>query len=88
MRTRKKYYPQTQKKNNVYMVNTFDDLLLGKIYNIYGEKVEPYKGMWVVVKFDKFEIYLLTENEISKSQNWMLIGKCTEYNSFKKIINI
>lgn len=79
MRTRKKYYPQPQKKNNVYMANTFDDLLLGKIHNIYGEKVEPYKGMWVVVKF-KFEIYLLTETDISKSQNWMLIGKCIEKN--------
>lgn len=78
MRTRK-YYPQPQKKNNVYMANTFNDLLLGKIHNIYGGNVEPYKGMWVVVKF-KFEIYLLTEDDISKSQNWMLIGKCIEKN--------
>ena len=78
MRTRK-YYPQPPKKNNVYSANTFDDLLLGKIHNIYGEKVEPFKGMWVVVKF-KFEIYLLTEKDISKSQNWMLIGKCIEKN--------
>ena len=64
MRTRKKYYPQTQKNNNVYSANTFDDLLLGKIHNIYGEKVESYKGMWVVVKF-KFEIYLLTEKPLT-----------------------
>lgn len=40
MRTRKKYYPQPQNKNNVYMVNTFDDLLLGKTHDIYmGEKL-------------------------------------------------
>lgn len=65
--------------NNVYSVKTFDDLLLGRVYNIYGEKVEPYKGMLVVVKF-KFEIYLLTENDISKPQNWLLIGKCIEKN--------
>jgi hypothetical protein len=73
--TRKEYNTQP-KNNNVYSADTFDDLLLGKIYNIYGEKVEPYKGMWVVVKSDKFKIYLLKENDISKSQNWMLIGKC------------
>lgn len=77
-RLRKKYYSQP-KNNNVYSTNTFDDLLSGKIYNIYGEKVEPYKGMWVVVKL-KFEIYLLTENDISKPQNWMLIGKCIKNN--------
>lgn len=77
MRTRKKYYRQSKNINNVCSVNTFDDLLLGKIYNIFGEKVEPYKGMWVVVK-SKFEIYLLKENDISKPQNWMLIGKCIE----------
>ena len=74
-RIRKEYYPQP--KNAVYWVKTFDDLLLGKIYDIFGEKVESYKGMWVVVKF-KFEVYLLTENDISKPQNWMLIGKCIE----------
>lgn len=80
MRTRKKYNPQS-KNNNVCSANTFDDLLLGKINNIYGENVKPYKGMWVVLKF-KFEIYLLTENDISKPQNWMLIGKCTENNKY------
>ena len=80
MRRRKKYYQQPLKNNNVYLANTFDDLLLGKIYDIYGEKVEPYKGMWIVVKF-KFEVYLLTENEISNPENWMLIGKCIEKNN-------
>ena len=79
MRRRKKYNPQP-KNNNVYLANTFDDLLLGKIHNIYGEKVEPYKGMLVVVRL-KFEVYLLKENEISKPENWMLIGKCIEKNS-------
>ena len=78
MRTRKKYNHQPTKINNVYSAKTFDDLLLGKIYNIFGEKVKSYKGMWVVVKFNKFEIYLLKENDISKPQNWMLIGKCIE----------
>lgn len=81
MRRRKKYYRQLQKNNNVYSADTFDNLLLGKIYNIYGKKIKPYKGMWVVVRFNKFEIYLLTENDISKSQNWMLIGKCIEKNN-------
>ena len=77
MRTRKKYYPRPI-NNNVHSANTFDDLLRGEIYNIYGEKVEPYKGMWVVVRFKKFRMYLLKEKEISKPQNWMLIGKCIE----------
>ena len=79
MRTIKKYNPRP-KNNNVYSANTFDDLSLGKIHDIYGKKVEPYKGMLVVVRL-KFEVYLLKENEISKPENWMLIGKCIEKNS-------
>lgn len=39
MRTRKKYNTQP-KNNNVYSANTFDDLVLEKIHNIYmGEKL-------------------------------------------------
>jgi hypothetical protein len=81
MRRRKKFYRQPPKNNNAYLANTFDDLLLGKFYNIYGEKVEPYKGMIVIVKFSKFKLYLLKENEISKPENWMLIGECIEKNT-------
>lgn len=81
MRRRKKYYRQPPKNDNVSWTNTFNDLLLGEIYNIYGEKVEPYKGMIVVVKFSEFKIYLLKENEISNPENWMLIGRCIKKNS-------
>lgn len=81
MGRRKKFYREPPKNDNAYLANTFDDLLSGKIYNIYGEKVEPYKGMTVIVKFSEFKLYLLTENEISNPENWMLIGRCIEKNT-------
>ena len=81
MRRRKKFYRQPPKNNNVYLANTFDDLLLGKIHNIYGAKVESYKGRIVVVKISEFKHYLLKENEISNPENWMLIGRCIEKNT-------
>lgn len=80
-RRRKKYYRQPTKINNVSWANTFNDLLLGEIYNMYYGKVEPYKGMIVIVKFGKFEIFLLKENEISNPENWMLIGRCIKKNN-------
>ena len=81
MRRRKKFYRESPKNDNAYLANTFDDLLSGKIYNIYGEKIEPYKGMIVIVKFSEFKLYLLKENEISNPENWMLIGRCIEKNT-------
>ena len=54
MRTRKKYYtrPEPRPKNNVYSSNTFNDLLLGEIYNIYGEKVKYIKSK-LLSKYDE-----------------------------------
>ena len=73
------YYPSPT--DTVFSANTFNDLLYGNFKNsLHLINIKPYKGMIVCVK-NELKIYLLTEEDITKSQNWMHIG---EFNFIKK----
>ena len=72
------YYPSPT--DTAFSANTFDDLLSGKFKNIFHINVKPYKGMIVCVN-NELKIYLLTEEDITKPQNWMHIG---DFNFIKK----
>ena len=72
------YYPSVT--DTPVSANTFDDLLSGNFKNSIQFDIKPYKGMIVYVN-NESKCYLLTENDITKPQNWMHIG---EFNFIKK----
>lgn len=72
------YYPSPT--DTVISANTFDDLLSGNFKNSLQFEIKPYKGLIVCVN-NESKIYLLNEEDITKPQNWMHIGK---FNFIKK----
>lgn len=72
------YYPSPT--DIAFSANTFDDLLSGNFKNSLQFDVKLYKRMIVCVN-NELKIYLLTEEDITKPQNWIYIG---DFNFIKK----